>query len=209
MQTVWYFDFISPFAYLQLARIRALGEKYPVTPRPIVLAALLRHHGQLGPAEIPGKREFTYRLVQWSAAANGMALRFPPAHPFNPLCALRLAIACGSRWDAIAAIFEHVWKHGRAADSAAALEGVARSLGIADVDEAISAAAVKEQLRANTEEAVARGVFGVPTLRLGDQLFWGNDATPMFEAALADPEIFSRGEYARVSQLPSAVERRR
>ncbi len=209
MKATWYFDFISPFAYLQLARIRALGDKLPITPCPIVLAALLRHHGQLGPAEIPGKREFTYRMVQWSADANGMALRFPPAHPFNPLSALRLAIACGSRWDAIAAIFEHVWKHGRAADSAAALEGLARSLGIADVNEAISAAAVKEQLRANTEEAVACGVFGVPTVRLGDQLFWGNDATPMFEAALADPEIFSRGEYARVSQLPSAVERRR
>ena len=105
----WYFDFISPFAYLQLPRIRELAQRYPITPRPIVLAAVLRHHGQLGPAEIPGKREFTYRMVQWTAETSGVALRFPPAHPLNPLAALRLATACGSSWDAITAIFRHIW----------------------------------------------------------------------------------------------------
>lgn len=209
MPAIWYFDFISPFAYLQLARVRELAELRTIVPCPIVLAAVLRHHGQLGPAEIAGKREFTYRMVQWSAETRGVALRFPPAHPFNPISALRLAIACGTSWDAVAAIFEHIWKFGRAADSAAALEGVARSLGIANVNEAVSAAAVKEQLRANTDEAIARGVFGVPTLRHGEQLFWGNDATPMFEAALADPDFFARGEYARIAQLPRAAERER
>jgi 2-hydroxychromene-2-carboxylate isomerase len=204
---VWYFDFISPFAYLQFARMRALGEKWPITPRPIVLGAVLAHHGQLGPAEIPGKREFTYRMVQWSADSQGIELHFPPAHPFNSLAALRLAIACGTRWESIGEIFEQLWKHGAAADSAAALGPLARRLGIADIESAISAITVKEQLRANTEEAIGGGVFGVPTLRLGDQLFWGNDATPMIEAALADPEIFRRGEYARIATLPSAVVR--
>ena len=206
---VWYFDFISPFAYLQFGRMRALAAKWPITPRPIVFGAVLAHHGQLGPAEIPGKREFTYRMVQWIADAQGLELHFPPAHPFNPLAALRLAIACGTRWESIGEIFDHLWKHGHAGDTAAALEALARRLGIADIESAISAAAVKEQLRANTEEAIGCGVFGVPTLRLGDQLFWGNDATPMVEAALADPEVFSRGEYARLATLPSAAVRAR
>ena len=204
-RAIWYFDFISPFAYLQLARIRELARHHAITPRPVVFAALLRHHGQLGPAEIPGKREFTYRMVQWSAQASGIALRFPPAHPFNPLAALRLSIACGSSWEAITRIFAHVWTQGLPGDTAEGLSSVANALGIADVEPAIGATAVKEQLRTNTEEAITSGVFGVPTLRSGDQLFWGNDATPMFEKLLAEPDFFSRGEYARIARLPSAV----
>ncbi len=209
MNTIWYFDFISPFAWLQLPRVRELALAHSITPRPIVLAAVLRHHGQLGPAEIPGKREFTYRMAQWTAESSGIQLRFPPAHPFNPLAALRLAIACGSSWEAITAIFEHVWMHGLAGDNAASLAGIARELGVADIEIAIAAAAVREQLRANTEEAIAAGVFGVPTIRLGDRLVWGNDATPMFEKMLTDPGHFDGGEYARFASLPSALERSR
>jgi 2-hydroxychromene-2-carboxylate isomerase len=205
----WYFDFISPFAYLQLARIRELAIRLDIEPRPIVLAAVLKHHGQLGPAEIPGKREFTYRMVQWLAESNGITLRFPPSHPFNPISALRLSIAAGSSWAAIAAIFEHVWLRGQPADTAESLADVGRSLGIAEVGSAIAAAAVKEQLRANTEESIASGVFGVPTIRLGDQLFWGNDATPMFERLLAEPRYFESSEYRRIAHLPSAAQRSR
>jgi 2-hydroxychromene-2-carboxylate isomerase len=205
----WYFDFISPFAYLQLARIRELASSLDIEPRPIVFAAVLKHHGQLGPAEIPGKREFTYRMVQWLAESSGIALKFPPSHPFNPISALRLSIAAGSSWAAIAAIFEHIWLYGQTADHAESLAGVGRILGIGDIGSAIAAAAVKEQLRANTEEAIASGVFGVPTIRLGDQLFWGNDATPMFEKLLAEPRYFECGEYRRIAHLPSAAQRSR
>lgn len=209
MQAIWYFDFISPFAYLQLPRMRELARQHEITPRPIVLGAILRHHGQLGPAEIPGKREFTYRMVQWSAESSGIELRFPPSHPFNPLAALRLAIACGSSWQAITVIYEHIWRRGHAGNDVASLGSIARELAIADLETAIGAAAVKEQLRANTEEAIALGVFGVPTIRLGGQLFWGNDATAMFEKALAEPDYFNRGEYLRLAGLPSGAERAR
>lgn len=206
---IWYFDFISPFAWLQLPRVRELALAHSITPRPIVFAALLKHHGQLGPAEIPGKREFTYRMAQWTAESSDIELRFPPAHPFNPLAALRLAIACGSSWEAITAIFEHIWMRGQAGDDAASLTGIARDLGVADIETAIAAAAVKEQLRANTEEAIAGGVFGVPTIRFGQRLVWGNDATPMFEKMLLDPDHFDGGEYSRLASLPGAAERSR
>lgn len=209
MNATWYFDFISPFAYLQLPRVRELAAQYVITPKPVLLGAILQHHGQLGPAEIPGKREFTYRMVQWSAENAGIPLRFPPAHPFNPVSILRLAIAAGSSWEVVADLFDHVWKDGSAADSAEALHGVAGRIGIADAKAAIGTVAVKDELRANTDEALAHGVFGVPTLRVGDQLFWGNDATPMAEAALADPNKFEQGEYARIADLPSAVTRTR
>ena len=206
---IWYFDFISPFAYLQLPRMRELALEHSITPRPVVLAAVLKHHGQLGPAEIPGKREFTYRMVQWTAESERMPLRFPPAHPFNSLAVLRLAIASGSNWAAIGAIFDHIWMHGRPAENADDLAGLAHALGIADIGAAVTSAAVKEELRANTEEAIASAVFGVPTVRAGHELFWGHDATPMLEKFLSDPAHFDSDEYKRLASLPSTAQRLR
>jgi 2-hydroxychromene-2-carboxylate isomerase len=208
MHAEWYFDFISPFSYLQLGKILALRSRIEITPVPIVFGAVLKHHGQLGPAEIRGKREFTYRFVQWTAEREHVEFRFPPAHPFNPIVALRLAIAAGTTWPAIGAIFEHIWKHGHAGDDAEALADVARAIGIADVAEATSREDIKTALRANTEAAVAAGVFGVPTLRIGGELFWGNDATPMIEEWLARPDRFVEPEYRRVATLPRAIERK-
>ena len=209
MQAHWYFDFISPFSYLQLRKVREWNTRLSITPVPIAFGAVLKHHGQLGPAEIPGKREFTYRLVQWQAEHAGIALRFPPTHPFNPLTALRLCIAAGSTWDSIQAIFDHLWRDGRAGATAAELADVGRVLAIEDVDAATNAAHVKAQLRTNTEAAIAAGVFGVPTLRVGDELFWGNDATPMIEQWLADPGRFASAEYRRIASLPVGIERPR
>ena len=94
-KAIWYFDFISPFAYLQwqkLKVIRGCSFEY----RPLLFAALLDHHGNKGPAEVPSKRLFSYRHVQWRADQAGIDLRFPPAHPFNPLYALRLCVAAGT-----------------------------------------------------------------------------------------------------------------
>lgn len=208
MHALWYFDFVSPFAGLQLHRLHALRARIDIVPRPIVFGAVLAHHGQLGPAEIPAKREFTYRTVQWRAERDGIVWRFPPTHPFNPLAALRLAVACGSSWASIEAIFRHIWTHGHAGDSAEALRDVAAALGVADVEAAIGAAAVKEELRANTDEAISSGVFGVPTLVVDDLIFWGDDATAMIEDHLADRSRFCAGEYTRIASLPVGVVRR-
>ena len=205
----WYFDFISPFSYFQLGKMLELRARLDITPVPIVFGAVLKHHGQLGPAEIRGKREFTYCIVQWTAEREGIAFRFPPAHPFNPIAALRLAIAAGGTWPAITAIFEHIWKHGRAGDDANALVDAGRALGVDNVAEAIAREDVKAALRANTEAALAAGVFGVPTLRVGGELFWGYDATPMIEDWLERPEMFAAAEYRRLAELPRAIERRR
>ena len=209
MSAHWYFDFISPFSYLQLRKVREWNARFTITPVPIAFGAVLKHHGQLGPAEIRGKREFTYRLVQWQASAAGIPLRFPPAHPFNPLTALRLCIAACVTWDSVEAIFNHIWRDGRAAASAADLADVGHALGIAEVEAAINAAEVKAQLRTNTEDALAAGVFGVPTLRIGNELFWGNDATPMIEDWLANPDRFTSAEYQRIAALPVGIERPR
>ena len=203
----WYFDFISPFAYLQWPAVRALAETRPITLRPVLLAGLLGHHGHKGPAEIPAKRLFTYRHVLWKARQRGVPLVFPPAHPFNPLAALRLCIAAGATPAAVTTLFDWIWAHGRAADTPAALAEPARALGIADVATALAAPAVKDTLRANYESAVAAGVFGVPTLAIGPDLFWGDDAHAFAEAVLADPGLLTDPQMTRLATLPLAASR--
>jgi len=204
MNLRWYFDFISPFSYLHWQKVKALPEA--VTPVPIVFGAVLSARGQKGPAEIPGKREFTYRHVLWQARQEGVALRFPPAHPFNPLAALRLCVAAGSTVAAVDALFDWIWKEGRAGDSLEALAPVATTLGV-DLSIAHGEAA-KAGLRANTEAAIAAGVYGVPTLAVGEELFWGNDAHGFALAALRNPAVLADPEMQRVSALPVAVQRR-
>lgn len=204
----WYFDFISPFAYLQWRRLRRDHADVALNPKPVLFAGILDHVGQLGPAEIPQKRRHTYRIVLWQAREAGIPLHFPPAHPFNPLPALRLCLAAPDRMQAIDAIFAHLWEHGRQGDSAATLAGVAASLGIDDPAAAIARDEVKRELLANGAEAMALGVFGVPTLKVRDELFWGNDATDLALAYARDPAMLD-AEMRRVDALPEAVQRRR
>jgi 2-hydroxychromene-2-carboxylate isomerase len=206
-RATWWFDFISPFAYLQWKQLPRLRDRVSFEPRPILFAALLDHHGQKGPAEIAGKRTFTYRFATWLGRHRGVPLHFPPAHPFNPLTALRLCIALDSRDEAIDAIFDHIWVDGLAADSPAALAPVAARLGVAGVEGAIAAPEVKQALRANTEAAIAAGVFGVPTVDVKGQRFWGQDATPMLEDWLDDPGAFDDAEMRRLDELPMAARR--
>jgi 2-hydroxychromene-2-carboxylate isomerase len=201
----WYFDFISPFAYLQWPKVRALMQEHTIQPVPILLAAVLDARGQKGPAEIPSKREFTYRHVLWQARAAGVPLRFPPKHPFNPLPALRLCIAAGASPTSIDAIYDWIWVQGRAADTLQALEPVREALGLPAG--AADSAEAKAMLRNCTEIALTAGVFGVPTLALGSALFWGNDAHEFAVAVLRDPTLLDDAEMRRVVQLPVGVQR--
>lgn len=202
----WYFDFISPFAYLQWPRVAELAGSHAVELRPVLLAGLLGHHGTTGPAELPSKRLFTYRHVLWRAARSGRLLRFPPAHPFNPLAALRLCAHAGSSVEAVDAIFRHIWEHGRAGDSAEALAPAARSLGL-DMDAAFADEAAKATLRDNFAQAVADGVFGVPTLVHAGRLFWGEDASAMFEDHLAGDPLFGSEAWNALETLPIGAAR--
>ena len=206
-RAVWYFDFISPFAYLQWQRVRSWGGRLAFEPWPIVLAAVLNERGQKGPAEIPEKRVFTYQYVQWRAESQGVTLRFPPAHPFNPIAALRLCVACGCSAESVTAIYEHIWRDGRAGDSAEALAPVAARLGVGDAAAAIGAPEVKAKLREHTDAALREGVFGVPTVRIDGRLFFGDDATPMLEDYLDDPTLFDGDEMRRLEHLPVAASR--
>ncbi|WP_256777322.1 MULTISPECIES: DsbA family protein [unclassified Stenotrophomonas] len=205
----WYFDFVSPFAYLHWQQLKQLPQFERITPVPIAFGAVLHHLGNLGPAEIPAKRRFTYRQVLWQAQQQGVTLRFPPRHPFNPLAALRLCLAAEASHQAVDILFNWIWRDGHAADTPAALALPGAMLDVANVAAAVSAPSVKEQLRQNTEAAISAGVFGVPTLAIDGELFWGNEAHGLMQAVLADPTMLQRGEWARIDNLPVAVERSR
>lgn len=195
MKTItFYFDFISPYAYLafEAAPKSLMGVNHCMIYKPVLFAAMLKHHGQLGPAEISGKREWTYRQVLWQAKQLGIPMDMPAAHPFNPLSLLRLSLACGG--DApnryvCETIFRHVWQGGAVADDAARLQALTQLLSPSrSPDESI----VKEQLKANTNEAIARDAFGVPTYAVDDKLFWGLDALPMLRAYLDGDQWFEK-----------------
>ncbi|WP_303636729.1 2-hydroxychromene-2-carboxylate isomerase [Stenotrophomonas tuberculopleuritidis] len=205
----WYFDFVSPYSYLHWQKVKRLPQFARVQPVPIAFGAVLHHLGNLGPAEIPAKRRFMYRQLLWTSQAEGTPLRFPPGHPFNPLAALRLCLAAGTGAQAVDVLFDWIWRDGNAADSAEALREPAARLGIADVDAAIAEPAIKEQLRRNTEAAIGAGVFGVPTLAIDGELFWGNDAHPLMVAVLDDPGLLQHPDWQQAVALPVAVQRSR
>ena len=204
----WYFDFVSPFAYLQSERLGSLAPRIGIRYRPVLFAGLLEASGQKGPAEIPAKRAFTYRFCLWQAKRLGIPMRFPPEHPFNPLPLLRLAIAGDSSADVVHRIFRFVWRDGRLPDLPIEWAELVGTLGIPDADLRIAAKDVKDELRRNTDEAIARGVFGVPTLAIGSECFWGVDATEMAMDFVAAGSRFDDPEYARVATLPVGVTRR-
>lgn len=204
----WYFDFVSPFSYLQQEVLDRLPPGVALRHKPLLFAGLLQAWGHKGPAEIPAKRTFTYRMAVWQAQRHGIPLRFPPAHPFNPLKALRLAVALDCDPEVIRHIFRFIWREGRSIEDPRQWQRLTDELRVIDADVKISMPHVKEQLRANGEEALARGVFGVPTAMVGGELFWGFDATELLLDYLNDPGLFQRGELARASELPEGTQRR-
>lgn len=206
----FYLDFISPYAWLAFEKLpEALkGISYSVSYKPLLFAGLLKHHGQLGPAEIAGKREWTYRQVLWLAHEQGVALQLPTQHPFNPLPLLRLAVACDAKGMpnryVCETLLRHVWCGGADAADASRLAQVAALLA---PQRAPDSAEVKADLKAHTDEAIQQGVFGVPTMAVDGKLFWGLDALPMLRAYLLGNAWFDGPDWEAARELESGATR--
>ena len=211
MKTItFYLDFISPYAWLAFHSLpKALqGISLRVVHKPVLFGAMLKHHGQLGPAEIPAKRDWTYRQVLWLAHQQGCELKLPAAHPFNPLGLLRLSLACDAGGEPnryiCEQVFRHVWCGGEDAADADRLAVLTDRL---QPGRDPAGAAVKQDLQANTQQAIERGLFGVPSFVVDDKVFWGQDALPMLRAYLLGDPWFAGPDWHAVSMTSVGVRR--
>jgi 2-hydroxychromene-2-carboxylate isomerase len=213
----FYFDYISTNAYLAWLQMPTLARRYGllVEPVPVLFAGLLEAHGTTGPAETPAKGLWMFKNNLRKAALLGVPLNPPAFHPFNPLLSLRATTAAldADECDAfVTRLMEAVWVRGEHVSEPAVIERAARDVGL-DGAAIVAAAAtpeVKAQLRTQTDDAIAAGVFGVPMMEFNGELFWGYDDLPYLELFLAgdDPLAQTRwGKADMAAPRPSAMRR--
>lgn len=213
-QVEFYFDYVSPYAYLASRRIGALCERHgaELVMRPVLYAGLLDHWGLSGPAEVAPRRVWVFKDVLRHAALLGVKLHGPRTHPFNPLQALRVSLheVAGARQpEVIEALWTGAWASGL---DLGTTEGVAQALDAAGIEaRPLMAAAqdpqVKAALRRETDAAIARGVFGVPTMLVENELFWGNDRLQHLELHLEGRDPLDRALLAEVLGRPRGADR--
>lgn len=213
-------DPISPYVYIAWHRLRRLRARRPglqVAVRPVLFAGLLAHTGGLGPAEIPSKRVFTFKDVWRRCAEHDLPFAGTKTHPFNPLLALRsvLAAAEPDRERALGAVLDAGWAHGRDLADPAAITAALTDAGL-DGPALVAAASdpkIKKQLVDATNEAIARGVFGVPTFAIRDgavdELVWGQDRIGDVEAILDGNDPVDAAKLAAILARPAGAVRPR
>ncbi|WP_428383483.1 2-hydroxychromene-2-carboxylate isomerase [Nevskia ramosa] len=202
----WYFDFISPYAYFASLKLEELSTRAEVRRHPVLFAALLNHWGQKGPAEVPKKREWTYRWCTWWAQQQNIPFCIPVCHPFNPVPYLRLAFAADCSRAAIDTIFASLWTTGADPTDPKVIQDLAARLNIDPAS--LEQQSIKDALRASTNQAIENGVFGVPSFVIDKQLFWGADSMQFVDAYLADPSLFESSEMRKIDTLPIGVVRK-
>lgn len=212
----FYADPISPYVYIAWHRLRTLQAARPeltVHVRPTLLAGLLGHFGQLGPAEIAPKRVFTFKDVARRCHELNLPLRGPATHPFNPLTALRAILATPEhdRGRALAAILDAGWAHGIDLADPHALQHALDHAGLdgAHLLAATHDPALKQSLIDATHAAATRGVFGVPTFAVGDELIFGQDRLPDVVRILAGEDPIDPAQVAAILAHPAGAQRRR
>jgi len=174
-----YFDYLSPYAYFGWHRARELASARGIelVLRPVLFAGLLSRWGHKGPAEIPPKRAFIIKDCLRYASRHDIPFTFPRPHPFRPLTALRVSFESVEQATIVPALWEAAWVQGKNLGDDAVVAAALDGAGL-DGDAIVARsrdAAVKAKLRSETDAATERGVFGVPTFAVGDELIWGND----------------------------------
>lgn len=212
----FYFDFISHNAYLAWVRLPALAERHDVVfePVPVVFGALLQAHGQLGPAEVRPKALWMLRDVVRKAKREGVPIAPPHSHPFNPLPTLRAAsvdLPAAERARLVDVLFAATWAERR---NVGEPDEVARVLDAAGFDGSDLMAraqsdAGKQRLRAQTDAALEHGVFGVPSFRVGDALFWGYDDLASLDEHLAGRDPVADEDFEAWAAVSPSIVRRR
>jgi 2-hydroxychromene-2-carboxylate isomerase len=212
----FYFDYISPNAYLAWTQLPTLARRNgcSIEPVPVLFAGLLEAHRQLGPAEVPPKMQWMWRNIARKAALIGVPLNAPVFHPFNPLLSLRvssLPLQPEQRLRLIDALFGAVWIRSLHVAEPTVVEQVAAEAGLdgAALIAQASQAECKAQLRKQTDQAIAEGVFGVPTMAVGTELFWGYDDLPFLQRFLDGKDPTGPVSWASAASLKSSAARNR
>ena len=211
----FYFDYISPYAYFAWRRLPSLAKKYnrQIEAHPIVFGKLLDKWGQLGPAEIPPKNNWLNQYCLRYSAINGFEYNPPKKHPFNPLAALRMSLKEVSginQFQVIDAIFEGGWSQGADLGDLPTLISLLEKQSIdgENVSQQISKRYVKNLLVNETKVAIDKGVFGVPSIIIDDNLFWGNDQMEHIELLLAGKDPLNREKLNLYESRPRGIDRK-
>ena len=217
MKTVqFYFDYLSPYAYLAWKRLKNLQdqEKIQIEPKPILFGALLNHWGQLGPAEIPPKKEHVFKQCTRFASLNHIPFMAPPSHPFNPLPALRVSLREVTGKDQVSLIdslWDLAWGKGRRIDDFEILETHLNDLGYPGKSwmEQTTSPKIKDQLKIETQKAIEKRVFGIPTMIVDEELFWGNDDLSYLELYLEGKDPLTIEGTFQMPKIAPSIERKR
>jgi len=193
-QFEFWFDLGSPAAYLAWKRLpkflRETGAS--VAHKPMLLGGVFKATGNASPVTIPAKGKWLLADLARAARRDGVPLGYPPGFPINTLPLMRGAIGLQLRQPArfapyVDAMYDAIFGAARDMRDEKVIAGVLAAAGFAPAEIfALAAdAEVKQALIRNTEEAVARGVFGAPSFFVGDELFWGQDRMDAVAEALA------------------------
>ncbi|PCC72585.1 2-hydroxychromene-2-carboxylate isomerase [Nannocystis exedens] len=192
----FWFDFSCPFAYVASTQVEQLAQRTgaELDLRPMLLGGVFKARGtpqNLAATLSPAKARHNLDDMRRQAQRAGVPLRMPPNHPMRTVAALRCVLAAGLHLPLVHRIYRAYWDENADIGDR---EVLARALAEVGLDAAAILAraespAIKDELRRRTDEAIARGVFGVPTYFVGDQLFWGQDRADMVEEALGGAPV--------------------
>ncbi len=207
MSIFFFFDFISPYSYLAselLLRDEPLDLQLDYSP--VVFGTFLARRNARGPGEDPRQREINLQDILMRAHYLGIPFEGPPAHPFNPVMALRSVCALqdgADRRRLTHAYFRAGWKDGQPLDEPATLRRVLASLGIdQDPEETLCSSPARQKLKKNTEFALERGATGVPTFLVDDVVFFGGDRIDLLKAYLAGTVTLDREKLRQILTRP-------
>ena len=189
----FYYDLISPYCYFFLKSRKVLEDRLELIPAPIFLPRLFRLQNNRGPAEVPEKRAHTYQFCVWKAQQLKVPFRFPPRYPFASAAAQRLLLLHSADMALLDKAFDFVWAQGH--DPELEWPSFCETIGLPANTPKPAGEEIKKSLSELTEKAAQEGVFGVPSIKVNQHVFWGLDTIDWILQYLDKPGMFDEPEY--------------
>lgn len=203
----FYFDFTSPYSYLAWESLLD-DHELSLNPIPVMVGKVISEVGSIGPGEVKPKREFLFKDCLRKAKKMNLPLRAPATLPFNPLGVLRFVIACSEdrelQRNVITAIFRYGWREGNDFDDYDKLKAyIIEATGISSetYDQFDSHRMARKIIKSNISQAVSDGVFGVPSVKIDGEVFWGLDSLNDVKDKLNNKEIDINLEFNRFVKI--------